>query len=508
MLVEKNPDLPNVWDKDGSLPIHRAAMGGKKEMVLYLLTITKEDAEPKPFESEPGLKFVHHLISNGMYDIALDLLQRYPKLALGDPSPMLAFTLNRSCIPKWNMLQLLAALNLLLLVSLTVPGKFEDYDQTSMNWAKIFIPGWRKLLRSVTEFAGNLVPQIRHIKRTKLLHDQAIHLVKWLCSEIVQLDSSKASSLFEKPLRLATIVGIPEVVEEIISSFSSIVRHKNELDHSVFHLAILNRRENIYNLIYQIEGLRQVLLSSPDTVKNNCLHLAGYLAPWPKLNIRESAAGAVLQLQRELQWFKEVENTTLPQDKEVENSEKKTPAMLFVESHEELVKEGEQWMKDTANSCIIVVTLIATIMFAAAITVPGGSNGDTGLANFSERKAFKIFAISDTLALFSSTTSMLMFLSILTSRYADEDFLYALPKRLIIGLVTLFLSIIFMMAAFGTIVYLVFGNDASWILEVVIGLGCLPVGLFVFLQFPLLWDMIKSTYFPSIFGKRSDRILL
>ncbi|KAL2492307.1 Ankyrin repeat family protein [Abeliophyllum distichum] len=237
-------------------------MGGKKEMVLYLLTVTKEDAEPKPFEGEPGLQFVHRLIGNGTYDIALDSLQRYPKLALGEPSPMLAFTLNRSAFP-------------------TVPGKFEDYDQTSMNWAMIFIP----------------VPQIRHIKGTKLLHDQAIQLVKWLCSEIVQLDSSKASSHFEKPLQFATLVGIPEVVEEIIGSFSSIVRHKNELNHSIFHLAILNRRENIYNLIYQIEGLRQVLLSSPDTVKNNCLHLAGYLSPWPKLKIRESAAGALLQLQ-------------------------------------------------------------------------------------------------------------------------------------------------------------------------------------------------------------------
>ncbi|KAL2555620.1 Ankyrin repeat family protein [Forsythia ovata] len=438
-----------------------------------------------------------------MYDIALDLLQRYPKLALGEPSPLVAFTVNRSAFPSgtcYNFWQ--------RLIYSSIPGKFEDHDQTSMNWAKIFIPGWRKLHISVTEFAGNLVPQIRRIKGTKLLHDQAIHLVKWLCSEIVQLDSSKASSLFENSLQFATLVGIPEVVEEIIGSFSSIVRHKNELDHSIFHLAILNRKENIYNLIYQIEGLRQVLLSSPDTMKNNCLHLAGYLAPWPKLNIRESAAGAVLQLQRELQWFKEVENITLPQDKEVENSGKKTPAMVFVESHEELVKEGEEWMKDTANSCIIVATLIVTILFAAAITVPGGSNGNTGLPNFSERKAFKIFAISDALALFSSTTSMLMFLSILTSRYAEEDFLYALPKRLIIGLVTLFLSIIFMMAAFGTTVYLVYGNDTTWILEVLIGLACLPVGLFVFLQFPLLWDMIKSTYFPSIFGKRSDRILL
>ncbi|GFY98516.1 ankyrin repeat family protein [Actinidia rufa] len=114
-----------------------------------------------------------------------------------------------------------------------------------------------------------------------------------------------------------------------------------------------------------------------------------------------------------------------------------------------LVEDGEKWMKDTANSCTIAAALIATIAFAAAITVPGGNNTN-GLPMFSKEKAFIIFAISDAISLFTSTTSLLMFLSILTSRYAEGDFLYALPKRLIIGLVALFLSITTMMVAFSS----------------------------------------------------------
>ncbi|KAL7228498.1 hypothetical protein ACSBR2_007257 [Camellia fascicularis] len=57
-----------------------------------------------------------------------------------------------------------------------------------------------------------------------------------------------------------------------------------------------------------------------------------------------------------------------------------------------------------------------------------------------------------------------MFLSIFTARYAKQDFLYALPKRLIICLATLFISILCTMIAFGATLYLMFGDNDTWIL--------------------------------------------
>nr|GME01969.1 ankyrin repeat-containing protein NPR4-like [Ipomoea batatas] len=138
--------------------------------------------------------------------------------------------------------------------------------------------------------------------------------------------------------------------------------------------------------------------------------------------------------------------------------------MVFTEEHKELKEGGEKWMKDTANSCTIAAALIVTVVFAAAITVPGGNSGENGLPIFSNNNAFTVFSISNAASLFTSATSLLVFLSILTSRYAEEDFLYALPKRLIIGLFTLFLSIIFMMIAFSSTVYLVFGHNRRGVL--------------------------------------------
>src|SRR5690606_1839919 len=109
---------------------------------------------------------------------------------------------------------------------------------------------------------------------------------------------------------------------------------------------------------------------------------------------------------------------------------------------------GEKWMKDISSSCSFVGALIFTIMFTAAFTLPGGNNQNTGFPMFLDKKLFKIFIISDAISLFSSTTSVLTFLGILTSRYAEDDFLISLPRKMILGLSTLFLSIATMMISF------------------------------------------------------------
>lgn len=190
---------------------------------------------------------------------------------------------------------------------------------------------------------------------------------------------------------------------------------------------------------------------------------------------------------------------------ERQNNSGETAAMVFTKEHKDLVEEGQKWMKDTAYSYTIVAALIVTVVFAAAITVPGGNKDGTGLPILSKKTAFIAFAAADAISLFTSTTSLLIFLSILTSRYAESDFLHVLPKRLIIGLVTLFLSITTMIVAFSATLYLAFGHDDGWILIPVAAFASLPFTSFVSLQFPLLVDLISSTYGPGIFGKQSDR---
>ncbi|RVW13382.1 hypothetical protein CK203_107959 [Vitis vinifera] len=46
-------------------------------------------------------------------------------------------------------------------------------------------------------------------------------------------------------------------------------------------------------------------------------------------------------------------------------------------------------MKGTAKFYTLAAALIATVVFAAAITIPGGNHDDTGIPNFSKEKPSK-----------------------------------------------------------------------------------------------------------------------
>ncbi|PNX85264.1 ankyrin repeat-containing protein, partial [Trifolium pratense] len=134
--------------------------------------------------------------------------------------------------------------------------------------------------------------------------------------------------------------------------------------------------------------------------------------------------------------------------REAKNAEGKKPREIFFESHKELIKEGEKWAKETAGSFTLVATLITTIMFAAAFTVPGGNNQDSGIPILLQDKIFNLFIIADAISLFMSSTSILLFIGILTSRFGETDFLKSLPLKLLFGLITLFFSVVSMMVAF------------------------------------------------------------
>ena len=204
--------------------------------------------------------------------------------------------------------------------------------------------------------------------------------------------------------------------------------------------------------------------------------------------------------------LQEVESIVPPKIKESLNKDRLTPRELLTKNHEKLMKDGEEWMKGTATSCTVVGALIITIMFTATFTVPGGNDQNTGIPMFLNENLFMLFIVSDSLLLFSSTISVLMFLGILTSRYAEEDFLKSLPTKMIIGLSTLFFSIVSMMIAFcATLLIMLY--EQSWIIIPAICLASLPITLFVLMQFSLVVEMFISTYGPSIFYKKMERWL-
>ena len=99
--------------------------------------------------------------------------------------------------------------------------------------------------------------------------------------------------------------GIFEFVFEIVKPNPQLVWSGDSKSRNIFSVAIQYRQAKIFSLIYGLD-IKSALASSPDSFNNNLLHMAGMLAPSTSL---DHIAGAALQMQRELQWFKVISLT-------------------------------------------------------------------------------------------------------------------------------------------------------------------------------------------------------
>ncbi|KAI3940202.1 hypothetical protein MKW92_038617 [Papaver armeniacum] len=520
-IVDKNRNVTQIRDKDQKVPLLTAALfasPGQKDTIEYLCTVT-ENKDPSPFAGPDGASLICNILDAHYYDIALYLFQRYPNLVLQKTKnsrmwPLEVISERPYAFRSENKLKLRErCIYSLIQIDTTSLGPHHgstmgDVENPSV-WSQEVHMTDRGIIsnyfsRFITHFAPH-VPSMERIYKLKLMHEQAAALVKGLiCHLRITKTTTEVSDFFKnsKVLQTAIKFGTNELVEECLTHFPDL-NWANMNNKRLIQIAIEERNEKILKLICKTsKEYKNQLFSNRDLSGNSILHYAAKLAPLPQLT---SVSGAALQMQREMQWFKGVQNLLDERNRHVRNKDGKSAQFIFTQEHNELRKEGEQWMKDTSQSCMLVATLIATVVFAAAFTVPGGnlSNDNNeckaGTPIFLYEKSFMVFAVADSLALFSSITSILMFLAILTSRYAEEDFLTSLPKKLIIGLGTLLFSIATTMIAFGAALFIVLGSRFAWVPIPIAFCAFVPVSLFARLQFPLFVEMVCSTYWPSIF---------
>ena len=174
------------------------------------------------------------------------------------------------------------------------------------------------------------------------------------------------------------------------------------------------------------------------------------------------------------------------------NNQKLTAEGLFHETNKELREKAKEWIKRTAEGCSIVAVLIATVAFAAAYTIPGGSNDKTGVPILLNQPFFVVFTVADVLLISFALTSVVVFLAITTSPFRFADFRYSLPNKLTFGLTLLFLSVSMMMLAFAATVLLMIQNGEGWTKVILYAMSFLPVGLFALSYFPLYLSLSKT----------------
>ncbi|KAI3847954.1 hypothetical protein MKX03_017479 [Papaver bracteatum] len=480
LMVCKNSKLLLKRNEHGHIPLITSAINGDEEMLRYLFYVTPmEDKFSKELSDKDGATLITAAIRVEIYDIALKLLKLFPRLATTQDDDGM------------TVIDVLAG----------KPSAFPSGIQFGIFQRGIYQIAGVGSCGLVGKALKITVPYLKKLHDKKKKHNQVAEIVDIICTGIAdfKLKQLTQSRAFDA-VSLTIIHGIVELFTALIKSNDSLMQQRDKDGNGLFQLAVLHRQENVFKAMIDM-GIQRTTTAPIDKDKNNILHCAGFWRPLLHLN---KVSGAALQMQREIQWFKEVQKVVKPKYREMENRRGIKPEALFTQQHENLVREGEKWVKEASQACMVVSTLIATVMFAAAFTVPGGNNQTTGQPMFLKSGAFLFFIVSDAVSLFASCTSVLMFFTLLTTRYAEPDFLTSLPTKLILGLLFLFISIATMLATFGATLVIVLHDHITWVYIPVIVLASIPVVLFGSLQFPLFVEILMSTYGRGIFHRTNS----
>ncbi|KAL9314751.1 hypothetical protein ACSQ67_020203 [Phaseolus vulgaris] len=467
LLMKRNPHLPKIRGGGGHTPIKFALMQGKCYMAQFLYDKTKE-----VFHDLDMTSLFFTCVKTGNYHLALQMARDCEDLAWvrdeNEDTALHLLALNQN--PMDSCCQ-----------SPEIPNPIK------IN------PGMNKLV---------IFQLVNHLWKT-ILRRKTLNEAIAIISEPFQL-------LFD-----AAEVGNFGFLSELISAHPSLIWEVDDKNQSIIHTAVSFRHASIFNLVQEIGSQKDIIVTYivkennpsfflPKKKNNNLLHMAAKLAPTGQL---ELVSGAALQMCLEIIWFEEVKKIMPASYIIMENSDGLTAQDLFTKEHEELRKKGEVWMKRTAEFCILISTVIATAVFSAAINIPGGIDDETKKPKYMDQTSFLIFAISDAAAFISSSTAILIFLSILISRYAQYDFYKSLPLKLISGLITLFLSITFMMVAFGSAFFITYTYGSRLIPDLIAVFVCPPLLLYIALQFSLWSDILYSTFYCRTLFRPSKRMI-
>nr|GMD94801.1 ankyrin repeat-containing protein At3g12360-like isoform X1 [Ipomoea batatas] len=482
VMSEKNGKLWNIRDEKGETPIHHAVVMGDKSMVAFLCHIT-DFSELGDWEI---IWLLEATIQNDMYDVATTMLTQCIPLTLTmlDRNQILLDVLARKRIGESRR-----------------EGIMETFRKLKLVFLSYIVSNWMKQKCLGKEQGRRLFGKIWS-ECTSLTHGEFLELIRR-----------------KEILHYAAREGNVEFLDMILHNNPDLLWELNQKGQTILHVAVLHRQKKVVHLICNIRGYKDFIVLLEDDDRNNVLHLAATLqglqnssTPSPDhdhslllkqllimLDEREEEkimpqsllqlSTAALQFEREISWFNEVEKIVPSSLQYMRNNDDKTAKQLFSKEHMALKIEGEKSIRDTANSCMLVATLIATVAFAAAFTLPGGNEDLTGTPIFIAQTTFTIFTISDVVAMISSMLSIVTFLSILILRYTEDNFRVAL-RRLLFGLAALCVSIGGMLVAFTAGFFVVYGK--AWQTIVIAAFAGVPVALFLLLNSKLWFDTIAS----------------
>ncbi|GKV40276.1 hypothetical protein SLEP1_g47943 [Rubroshorea leprosula] len=537
MLMERN----NL----GETVLYRAAAFGNEATVEYLVNeveLQKGNLKDDHFtRKSDGLSILHIAIMNEKFETAIWLLDKYPELATKKCS-------GKTCLHILASMPTAFKSSFSIMYGLEIMYRYIPGNLVYRDEIEQYVPSQssKSRIRCLTMIKNIRLPRyddlwmylaerrnFKEIGKNKRKHQFAVELAKML----VKLDSSiwgeyhneeghnniicfsedrkkggketgeaspqtgcdgNAATIEaapDTPLIIAARTGIKEIVDEIINVYPQALEHVTRSGQNILHVAILHRNHILDRIRSEREVVKRKLVLGIDHDGDTILHKAART----KYYRGGTTSTVALRLQEELRWFEEVEKMVPPHYKIHLNKENRTAKQLLKDQHKEHLKEAQEWVKNTSQSCSTVAVLVATVLFAAVFTVPGGFKADTGRAVLEKEPLYSFFTVMDVAGLASSLTSVVLFLSVLTSSLDLEEFRYQIPSKLSAGFLFLFFAIATTGFSFTTAIILTFHLEKAWTTTLTYAAAFLPVSVHAILQFGLYFEYLKSVFWQKPF---------
>ncbi|KAK2644075.1 hypothetical protein Ddye_019270 [Dipteronia dyeriana] len=359
----------------------------------------------------------------------------------------------------------------------------------------------QKILNYATEEeegeAGNILFDairtgiVEYVKMTLEKYPQQLELLNHRIRKILLMAAQEEEDEPGNPILFTAIrTGNIKVVKLILEEYPQALEQINHRNQNILHVAAMYRQKRIFDLMKTKEIPMKRMAQEIDDNGYTILHSVADIRHYKG----GTTSGPAYQLQEELKWFMSVKEIMPTYYTMLRANNKKSALEILKENHVEQLKKAQSWIKETSQSCSGVAVLVSTVVFAAAFTVPGGTDDSNGNPILLHSRFFMYFTVMDIVSLSCSLTSVVMFLSILTSPFELEDFLVSLPRKLTIGFFFLLLSVATTMLTFTSTIILIIRSEErrKWTVILIYSAAFLPLSALALTQLPLLMSFIRG----------------
>nr|POF27285.1 e3 ubiquitin-protein ligase mib2 [Quercus suber] len=520
IITEFHPTtLLSVPNDEGETPLFSAALHGHKDAFLYLHSICGPEERSNYCKRSNGDSILHCAISEEHYELCLIILRRYKDLVNHrnnfGMTPLHLLASKPSAFKSGSNLRWFESI-IYHSFSTTDEELISRADDQNLERERVTHGafdrnGSKKAVSEVDaedperhHFTwGEPLKNAKDVRMTKERHTWSVLIMNELLkdAEMYPIPPSSVRQSGDKKLEkekekegdteptevilMAAKNGITEMVRKILEIYPVAMYDVDKDQKNIVLLTVEHKQPCVYELLLSLKKknvIRDSLFSEVDNKGNSVLHLAATNAEfnWP-------VPGAASQMQWEIRWFEYIKNSMERSLLPLLNKKGQTPEEIFTKTHEDLVKQGGDWLSSTANACSVVAGLFVTSTFSTATNLPEVVEGNK------HSEASKIFAGSSFVSFYTSLVAVVMFLSILTSGYREKDFRRALPWKLLLGLTAFYMSIASTLVSFTTGHFFIFRNQLKSVSSTSYTVAYALVTLFSMAVFPLYFHLVWAT---------------